>query len=208
MCGRVYAALRLCSADVALAWCCLWVVSSVPAMTARKDICLLCTKELYAKQKFPRCCGPCVYSFHLSCPQFSEKEYAYYTDTAAFTHNCAACVKTVRSRRNDVTPVKSRSTSTSDLPKKIISPERALVLSPVFGSDKCVALSVYLEILRLSGVCTIDFIKRNLLDTVHKLSEDVASLQSGNVSLISQITSGTIAPRSRSTGIQGNYWHI
>jgi hypothetical protein len=72
-----------------------------------------------------------------------------------------------------VTPLSS---STSDLPKKIVSPERASVLPVVFDSDKYEAVSIQLETLRLSGVCTTDLIK-SLLDTVHKLSEDVTILQ-------------------------------
>jgi hypothetical protein len=82
--------------------------------------------------------------------------------------------------------VNLRSSSTSDLPKKIVSPERALVLPPVFDSDKYEALSVQMETVRLNGVCTIDLIK-TLLDTVHKLSEDVALLKSDSASLKSQI---------------------
>jgi hypothetical protein len=82
--------------------------------------------------------------------------------------------------------VKLRSSSTSDLPKEVVSPERALVLPPVFDSNKYEALRVWLETVRLSGVCIIDLIKA-LLDTVHKLSEDVAVIQSDSASLISQI---------------------
>jgi hypothetical protein len=74
----------------------------------------------------------------------------------------------------------------SDLPKKIVSPESALVLSPVFDSDRYEALSVQLGTVRLIRVCTIDLIK-TLLDTAHKLSEDVAVLKSDNASLKSKI---------------------
>jgi hypothetical protein len=47
--------------------------------------------------------------------------------------------------RNDDMPVKLRSLSVSDLPKKIVSPERALVLPPVFDSDEYEVLSIQLE---------------------------------------------------------------
>jgi hypothetical protein len=83
--------------------------------------------------------------------------------------------------------VKLRSSSTSDLPQKIVSPERTLVLPPVFDTDKFEALSVQLETVYLNGVCTIDLLK-TLLDTVHKLSEDVAILKSDNASLKNQIS--------------------
>jgi hypothetical protein len=63
-------------------------------------------------------------------------------------------------------PVKFCSSSRLDIPKKIVSPERALVLSPVFDSDIYEALSVQLETVRLSGVCAIDLTKY-LLATVH-----------------------------------------
>jgi hypothetical protein len=53
--------------------------------------------------------------------------------------------------------------------------------------DKFEALSVQLETVRLNGVCTIDLIK-TLLDTVHKISEDVAILKSDNASLKTQIS--------------------
>jgi hypothetical protein len=75
----------------------------------------------------------------------------------------------------------------SNLPKKIVSPERALVLPPVFDTNKFEGLSVQLKTVRLNGVCTIDLIK-TLLDTVHKQSEDVAVLKSDNASLKTQMT--------------------
>jgi hypothetical protein len=93
----------------------------------------------------------------------------------------------LRSARNEDKPVKLRSSSTSDLPKKIVSPERTLVLPPVFDTDKFEALSVQLETVRLNGVCTIDLLK-TLMDTVHKLSEVVAILKSDNASLKTQIS--------------------
>jgi hypothetical protein len=121
-------------------------MNSAPMMSATKDVCLLCTKEFYGKQKFLRCCGPCASRFHLSCLQFSETEYAYYTDdSGASTYKCTACFKTWRSQRNDDTPLICPSSSTSDLPKKAVSCKRALVLPPVFDSDKYEALSVQLE---------------------------------------------------------------
>jgi hypothetical protein len=114
---------------------------------------LLCKKASYGKQKFHRCCGPFIFRLYLSCLQFSKTKYGSYTDSGASTYKHAACVKTLRSRRNDVTTVKHRSSPTSGLPRKIVSPEKALVLPPIFDSDKYVyeTLSVQLETLRLSG---------------------------------------------------------
>jgi hypothetical protein len=87
----------------------------------------------------------------------------------------STCVKALRS---------TCTSSTSDLPKKIVSPERLLVLP--FDCDKYKALSVRLETVRLNGVCITDLIK-SLVDAVNKLSEDVTQLKSDNVSLISEL---------------------
>jgi hypothetical protein len=86
---------------------------------------------------------------------------------------CVAYFKTLRSQGNDYTPVTPLSSSTSVLPKKIVSPERASVMPVVFDSDKYEAVSIQLETLRLNGVRKTDFIN-SPLDTV---SEDVALLQ-------------------------------
>jgi hypothetical protein len=82
--------------------------------------------------------------------------------------------------------VKPRSSSASDLPKKTVSPERALILPPVFDSDKYEALSVQPETVHLNGFCTIDHIKTPL-DTLHELSKDVAVLKCDNAWFKTQI---------------------
>jgi hypothetical protein len=80
---------------------------------------------------------------------------AYFRDTGASTYKCAACVKTSRSQRNAVTPMKFGSLS-SYFPNKIVSRERSSILPPGFGSDRYEAVSVQLKTARLNGVCTID----------------------------------------------------
>ena len=55
--------------------------------------------------------------------------------------------------------MKTRSASASDAPRKVVSPERSLVLPPVFDTDKVEALSVQVETVRHNGVCTMDLIK-------------------------------------------------
>jgi hypothetical protein len=82
--------------------------------------------------------------------------------------------------------VKLYSSSTLHLSKKISSHERALDLSQVFDNDKYEALSFQIATVSLNGVCAIDLMK-SMLNTVHKLSEDVAVLKSNNISLKSQI---------------------
>jgi hypothetical protein len=70
----------------------------------------------------------------------------------------------------DDTPVKTRSSSTSDLPKKVVSPERSLVLPPVMDTDRYEALCVQLETVRLNGACALD-LKQSLIAEVNKLSD-------------------------------------
>jgi hypothetical protein len=114
-------------------------------MATNKDTCPVCSNPFHGRQKYIKCCGPCASRFHLNCLQFSETEYQFYTGSGVSTFKCAFCVKALRLQQNDDTPVKTRSSSTSDLPKKVISPERALVLPPVSDSDKYEALSVQLR---------------------------------------------------------------
>jgi hypothetical protein len=121
----------------------------------------------------------------VGCVHFRENEYAYCTNSGTSTYKCAACSKTLRSQRNEDASANPRS-STLDLPKKIVSPERTLVMPPVFNSDKREVLSIQQETVRLRGVCTIDLIQL-LLDPAHELGEDVALLKSDSISLISQI---------------------
>ena len=80
-------------------------------------------------------------------------------DSGVSTYKCAECVKLLRVQRNDDSPVKTRSASASDAPRKVVSPERSLVLPPVFDTDKFEALSVQVETVRHIGVCTLDLIK-------------------------------------------------
>jgi hypothetical protein len=77
--------------------------------------------------------------------------------------------------------VKFRFSSTLDLPKTSVSPERELTLSLIFDSDKYVALSIQLETVRPNRPHKI------LLGTAHNLSEDVSLLKRDNASLKSQI---------------------
>jgi hypothetical protein len=119
-------------------------------MVASRDICMMRVKAFNGKQTFIRCCGSCASRFHLLRPQFNDTKYAYYTDAGVSTYKCAACVKTLRSQMKDDTSVRPRE---SDLQKKIVFPDRTLVLSLVFDNDKYSyeALSVQLGTVRLNG---------------------------------------------------------
>jgi hypothetical protein len=86
-------------------------------------------------------------------------------------------VKVLHVQRSDDTLVKTRSSSTSDLLKKVISPERSLVLPPVMDTDWYEALCVQLETVRLNGACALDLVQ-SLIVAVNKLSDDVSQLKS------------------------------
>jgi hypothetical protein len=145
----------LCCAPLVLRYRCfvleLWAVRELGACDNRMFAC--CGLWRFMETKFSDAVGLVPSAF-----QFSETGYAYYTYPGASTYKCALCVKTLRSKRNDDTPVKPRSLSKSDLPKKIDWPERALVLL-VSDSDKYGALIVQLQTVRRNGVCTVVLIK-------------------------------------------------
>jgi hypothetical protein len=95
-------------------------------------------------------------------------------------------MKVLRLQQSDDTPVKTHLSSTSDLPKNVISPERSLVLPPVMDTNRYEALCVQLETVRLSGACALDLIQ-SLIAAVHKLSDDVSQLKSDNTALKIQV---------------------
>jgi hypothetical protein len=103
-------------------------VQRAGSMAASKDCCKTCNKAFYGKQKFIRCCGPCVSRFQLSCLKMSETEYSFFMSQGESSYKCAERVQTFRSSRDENTPIRGlRSASTSELPKKL-SPERELIL--------------------------------------------------------------------------------
>lgn len=94
-------------------------------------------------------------------------DYSYYMETKISTSKCVL----LSVEHNDDTPIKAFSASTSDIPRMVLSPERHLVLSPVFESDNFKALRVKMETVRLSGFYATGIIK-SLVDMV-KLSDEV-----------------------------------
>jgi hypothetical protein len=65
--------------------------------------------------------------------------------------------------------------STSDLLKKVTSPEKSLVLPPTIHSDKYEASYVKLKMAHLNGVCANDI--KFLINAAYKLGEDVNQLK-------------------------------
>lgn len=83
---------------------------------------------------FIKCCGQLGICFHLSCLQFSDTEHSHNTGNERLpctgvspVLSCYVCSV------NDGTLAKTRSASTSDVPKNVVSPGRPL-LPPVFES--------------------------------------------------------------------------
>ena len=167
---------------------CVCVVNSSEqaTMPASKDICGLCSKGFYGKQKFIKCVGPCAVRYHLSCVNISEAEYSCLMVNGESTYKCTSCIKNLRSLRRDDTPVKTRSAATeiseAVSPLKIISPDRVLELPPIFEDGKYEASMVLLETIRLNSQSAVDILK-TLLDLVHKLNDDVTHLKHDNSSL-------------------------
>jgi hypothetical protein len=94
-------------------------------------------------------------------------DYSYYMETGISTSKCVL----LSVEHNDDTPIKAYSASTSDIPRMVLSPERPLVLHPVFESDNFEALRVRAETVRLNGVYATGIIK-SLVDMV-KLCDEV-----------------------------------
>jgi hypothetical protein len=178
-------------------------------MAGSKELCLICAKPFYGKQKTTRC-GGCELHFHSACLQISDTEQVFYTSTGKSTFQCEACTKLLCSTGNDDTPVRpQRSLSASDATcsisdggKKIISPERELLLPELSNKE---SLSVQLEAVRLNGV-TVKGMIENLVLMASTLTAEIPQVRIDNVELKKQIkvmlgflagTSGTKAPTAK-----------
>jgi hypothetical protein len=86
--------------------------------------------------KFLRCRGPYSARFHLSRLQVSDTEYTFYMANGESTYKCGACVKQLRSVRDENNSVRSlRSASTFEVGKKTVSPDRELILPTLNDND-------------------------------------------------------------------------
>jgi hypothetical protein len=87
------------------------------------------------------------------CLKISDTEIAYYTAPGKSSYQCSACTKLQKVSRRDDMPFKTqRSLSASDASKKILPPERQLILPSVCAKE---ALSVKTEMVRLNGQATM-----------------------------------------------------
>src|SRR5215470_15618361 len=111
-------------------------------MAASKELCTVCEKPFYGKQKTIRC-GVCDLRFHCSCVQICDSDQVFLNSSGNSTFKCVACIKLVRTTRHDDTPVKPQcSLSASEATKKVISPERQLNLPEITSNE---SLSVQIE---------------------------------------------------------------
>lgn len=123
---------------------CMRVVATIqmPAMAASKELCSICDKHVYRKQKTIRC-GECKQRFDCSCLKVSESELVLYTSSGKSYFKCEGCSKLQRATRKDDTPVRPQGpVPASDASKRVAFPERELLL-PDFVC--CHSLGVQIE---------------------------------------------------------------
>jgi hypothetical protein len=67
--------------------------------------------------------------------------FMFYMSKDVSTYKCGECVKELRTVRNEDTPIRTlRSTSTSELEKKVVSPGRDLILPEITNVESvCVS---------------------------------------------------------------------
>jgi hypothetical protein len=129
-------------------------------MSANKGSCGFFCKAFYGKQKNFKCSGPCFSRFRLSCLQVSETEYNYCMDTWSSTPKGAPCMQSTFSETRRCGS-KDACICTSDTPKevssltKVISPERAFVLPPVFDGANYEVQIIQHETTRPNGLRAI-----------------------------------------------------
>jgi hypothetical protein len=111
-------------------------VNPTPGVVANRDVGVICSTLFYGRQEFYSCSGSCASRFHLSFLQFSQTEYACYTEAVVSTWKCPAYVNNLRCQRNDNKSVKPHSSPMSDIPNKTFSTERVLLLTQVFHGEK------------------------------------------------------------------------
>jgi hypothetical protein len=114
-------------------------------------------------------------------------------DSRVPTSKCAEGVQ-----NNGDAPVETRSASAFDVPKKVVSTERSVVLPPVFESNLRHS-AVQVEIVRINGVCTMDLIK-SLIGMVRKLCGEVGHLKHDNACLKEQLKNLQDAIQARNLG--------
>jgi hypothetical protein len=133
--------------------------------------------------------------------KISDTEFAIYTASGRSSYKCEACIKLLK--RTEETPSKMQwSLSVSDATKKVVSPERQLILSPVCSKD---SISAQIETVCLNGQSTVQVLE-SLLVMVSKLTEEVTHLKKDNADLTCQIKD-LLGPVAGPVGPSGSVSH-
>jgi hypothetical protein len=140
-------------------------------MGASRDVCPICVKPFYGKQKFVRC-GTCDIRFHNACVQPSEADQATITLSGESAFTCDACVTSL-----DSSSVMKLASSHGSEPEPVtLPPVGAKSSSPSNIESSISAVSAQLEAVRLNGQSTLQLIE-SLVGMVSKLTEEVAYLK-------------------------------
>jgi hypothetical protein len=137
---------------------------------ASKDVCLICDKPFYGKQKCIRCCV-CELRYHCNCLKTNVSECNVDASTGKSSFMCDSCV------------IGSDRALVINNTKKALSTGMDRPVSPVSDKD---FLNGQLEAVRLNGVCTMEMVK-SLLEMVTKLSLEVQELKGDNTALKLQL---------------------
>jgi hypothetical protein len=149
-----------------------------------KQLCTICDKPVYEKQKSIRC-AVCDQRFHHSCLKVNDSDLMFCTSSGQFSVKCETCSRLQRATRNDDTLVRPQgSVPASEASKSVISPEHELLLPELASTE---SLSVQIETVRFNGQTTITLVEK-LVSMVSDLTSEVVHLKSGNASLKSQIS--------------------
>jgi hypothetical protein len=147
---------------------------------ASKDLCVVCVKPFYGKQKF-LLCYECDVRSHCSCLQADVTELNGSASTGKSTYRCDSCKKL----KTDA--AKDHSNTMSDLPGGLSTHG-----SPTNSGDYN-SLNVQLQAIRANGICTMEMV-RSLVDIVSTLSSEVHQLRVDNETLKTQLRDLQQAP--------------
>jgi hypothetical protein len=148
---------------------------------ASKDLCAVCEKPFYGKQKFIRC-GECDSCFHCNCLQSDVSESNVIASTGKSAYKCENCKKQASDSTNE------QSVNISNQ-KEVLSEEAECIVLYAGDTD---SLSLQLEAIRANGICTMEMVQ-SLIVTVSELGSEVQQLRM-DVALKTQLRDYQQAP--------------
>jgi hypothetical protein len=162
VCGRVVLVLlpRLSVQCISAVQACRWLGM------ASKDLCEVCKKPFYGKQKFIRC-GKCDLRFHCNCLQTGVMETSVSASTGKSTYKCDSCKK--------LTGIPQMSIPLLGVIRRKNYPQRFSVLLRGLGI-MMIILRLQLEAVRENGICCMELVQ-SLVVMVSKLSCEVQQLR-------------------------------